>query len=89
VTCYELLLKAIEALENGEVPVGCLMVYNNEIIGKGRNEVNETKNVSDFTIKLHFNNLLLLLFNLLLVTVMKMMSKLTLYSPYAPVCICK
>jgi len=78
VTCYELLLKAIEALENGEVPVGCLMVYNNEIIGKGRNEVNETKNVSDFTIKLHFNNLLLLLFNLLLVTVMEMMSKLTL-----------
>ncbi|RXN06246.1 tRNA-specific adenosine deaminase 2 [Labeo rohita] len=35
---------ALEALENGEVPVGCLMVYNNEIIGKGRNEVNETKN---------------------------------------------
>jgi len=40
-------LKALEALENGEVPVGCLMVYNNEIIGKGRNEVNETKNVSN------------------------------------------
>ncbi|KAG1963551.1 Cytidine/deoxycytidylate deaminase family protein [Pimephales promelas] len=37
---------AIEALENGEVPVGCLMVYNNEIIGKGRNEVNETKNAT-------------------------------------------
>ncbi|EMP39111.1 tRNA-specific adenosine deaminase 2, partial [Chelonia mydas] len=35
---------AKEALENGEVPVGCLMVYNNEILGKGRNEVNETKN---------------------------------------------
>lgn len=40
-------LKALEALENREVPVGCLMVYNNEIIGKGRNEVNETKNVSN------------------------------------------
>uniref|UniRef100_A0A9J8BWC9 Adenosine deaminase tRNA specific 2 n=1 Tax=Cyprinus carpio carpio TaxID=630221 RepID=A0A9J8BWC9_CYPCA len=37
---------ALEALENGEVPVGCLMVYNNEIIGKGRNEVNETKNAT-------------------------------------------
>lgn len=37
---------AVEALENGEVPVGCLMVYNNEIIGKGRNEVNETKNAT-------------------------------------------
>ncbi|XP_051952486.1 tRNA-specific adenosine deaminase 2-like isoform X2 [Xyrauchen texanus] len=37
---------AVEALEKGEVPVGCLMVYNNEIIGKGRNEVNETKNAT-------------------------------------------
>lgn len=37
---------ASEALENGEVPVGCLMVYNNDIIGKGRNEVNETKNAT-------------------------------------------
>lgn len=46
--CFEhITLKAREALENGEVPVGCLMVYNNEIIGKGRNEVNETKNVSN------------------------------------------
>ncbi|XP_077207204.1 tRNA-specific adenosine deaminase 2 isoform X2 [Paroedura picta] len=37
---------AKEALENGEVPVGCLMVYNNQIIGKGKNEVNETKNAT-------------------------------------------
>uniref|UniRef100_A0A670XZX6 Adenosine deaminase tRNA specific 2 n=1 Tax=Pseudonaja textilis TaxID=8673 RepID=A0A670XZX6_PSETE len=37
---------AKDALENGEVPVGCLMVYNNEIVGKGRNEVNETKNAT-------------------------------------------
>ncbi|XP_066559222.1 tRNA-specific adenosine deaminase 2 isoform X2 [Amia ocellicauda] len=37
---------AKEALENGEVPVGCLMVFNNEILGKGRNEVNETKNAT-------------------------------------------
>lgn len=35
---------AKEALENIEVPVGCLMVYNNEVVGKGRNEVNQTKN---------------------------------------------
>lgn len=61
---FEWLLKAIEALENGEVPVGCLMVYNNEIIGKGRNEVNETKNVSDFTMQ-HLKNHNLLLFSLL------------------------
>lgn len=37
---------AKEALENGEVPVGCLMVYNNEVLGRGRNEVNETKNAT-------------------------------------------
>lgn len=40
-----MLLQAKDALENGEVPVGCLMVYNDEVVGKGRNEVNETKNV--------------------------------------------
>uniref|UniRef100_A0A3Q1BPG8 CMP/dCMP-type deaminase domain-containing protein n=1 Tax=Amphiprion ocellaris TaxID=80972 RepID=A0A3Q1BPG8_AMPOC len=37
---------AREALENGEVPVGCLMVYKDEVVGKGRNEVNETKNAT-------------------------------------------
>uniref|UniRef100_A0A8C3KCM9 CMP/dCMP-type deaminase domain-containing protein n=1 Tax=Calidris pygmaea TaxID=425635 RepID=A0A8C3KCM9_9CHAR len=37
---------ANEALENGEVPVGCLVVYNGEAIGRGRNEVNETKNAT-------------------------------------------
>lgn len=43
--CFYVLLQAKDALENGEVPVGCLMVYNDEVVGKGRNEVNETKNV--------------------------------------------
>ncbi|XP_058939283.1 tRNA-specific adenosine deaminase 2 isoform X1 [Kogia breviceps] len=37
---------AKEALENIEVPVGCLLVYNNEVVGKGRNEVNQTKNAT-------------------------------------------
>ncbi|XP_048753095.1 tRNA-specific adenosine deaminase 2-like [Ostrea edulis] len=37
---------AEEALEAGEVPVGCIMVYNDEIIAVGRNEVNETKNAT-------------------------------------------
>ncbi|RMC12875.1 hypothetical protein DUI87_10400 [Hirundo rustica rustica] len=37
---------AKEALEKGEVPVGCLLVYEGEVIGRGRNEVNETKNCS-------------------------------------------
>uniref|UniRef100_A0A8C4V145 tRNA-specific adenosine deaminase 2 n=1 Tax=Falco tinnunculus TaxID=100819 RepID=A0A8C4V145_FALTI len=39
-------LQAKEALENGEVPVGCLLVHNGEVIGRGRNEVNETKNAT-------------------------------------------
>lgn len=38
-------LQAREALQNGEVPVGCLLVYGDQVVGKGRNEVNETKNV--------------------------------------------
>ncbi|NXI34601.1 ADAT2 deaminase, partial [Galbula dea] len=38
--------QAKEALENGEVPVGCLLVYDGEVIGRGRNEVNETKNAT-------------------------------------------
>ncbi|KAM9840147.1 tRNA-specific adenosine deaminase 2 [Aulostomus maculatus] len=37
---------AKDALENGEVPVGCLMVYKDEMVGRGRNEVNETKNAT-------------------------------------------
>ncbi|NWV37519.1 ADAT2 deaminase, partial [Grantiella picta] len=38
--------QAREALQKGEVPVGCLLVYNGEVIGRGRNEVNETKNAT-------------------------------------------
>jgi len=38
--------KAKEALQNREVPVGCVIVYNNDIIGGGRNEVNVTKNAT-------------------------------------------
>ncbi|XP_014448504.1 tRNA-specific adenosine deaminase 2 isoform X2 [Tupaia chinensis] len=42
----EAMCMAKDALENTEVPVGCLMVYNNEVVGKGRNEVNQTKNAT-------------------------------------------
>merc|ERR1711962_1738128 len=38
--------KAKEALQNREVPVGCVIVYNNTIIGDGCNEVNATKNAT-------------------------------------------
>uniref|UniRef100_A0A3P9HMA9 tRNA-specific adenosine deaminase 2 n=1 Tax=Oryzias latipes TaxID=8090 RepID=A0A3P9HMA9_ORYLA len=37
---------AREALQSGEVAVGCLMVYKDQAIGKGRNEVNKTKNAT-------------------------------------------
>ncbi|XP_016517613.1 tRNA-specific adenosine deaminase 2 isoform X2 [Poecilia formosa] len=37
---------AREALQSGEVPVGCLLVHGQEVVGKGRNEVNETKNAT-------------------------------------------
>ncbi|KAM5262453.1 tRNA-specific adenosine deaminase 2 [Ctenodactylus gundi] len=40
------MLMAKEALGHTEVPVGCLMVYNNEVVGKGGNEVNQTKNAT-------------------------------------------
>jgi len=35
---------AKEALLIGEVPIGCVIVHNNEIIGRGRNRVNQYKN---------------------------------------------
>ncbi|KAK6042776.1 Tesmin/TSO1-like CXC domain protein [Cooperia oncophora] len=34
---------AKEALENNEVPVGCIFVYHGKEVGRGRNEVNSTK----------------------------------------------
>ena len=38
--------KAKEALDNREVPVGCVIVHNGEIIGTGCNETNATKNAT-------------------------------------------
>ncbi|KAJ2749420.1 tRNA(adenine34) deaminase [Coemansia pectinata] len=35
---------ANEALDTKEVPVGCVFVHNNQIVGRGRNETNATKN---------------------------------------------
>ena len=37
---------AKDALNMGEVPIGCIFVYEDEIIATGRNEVNETKNAT-------------------------------------------
>jgi tRNA-specific adenosine deaminase 2 len=37
---------AEEAMRNGEVPVGCIIVYEDTVIANGRNEVNETKNAT-------------------------------------------
>jgi len=39
--------EAVKALEEGEVPVGCVFVRNNrELIASGRNAVNKTKNAT-------------------------------------------
>lgn len=38
--------KAEESLKNGEVPVGCLFVHDNNIIATGYNTVNVTKNAT-------------------------------------------
>ncbi|XP_050409904.1 tRNA-specific adenosine deaminase 2-like [Patella vulgata] len=37
---------AREALKNKEVPVGCILVYKDQELAQGRNEVNETKNAT-------------------------------------------
>ncbi|XP_072042655.1 tRNA-specific adenosine deaminase 2-like [Amphiura filiformis] len=43
----EAILWAKAALERGEVPVGCLLVYQNTtVIGTGKNCVNETRNAT-------------------------------------------
>lgn len=42
----EAMLQAEEALTEGEVPVGCVIIHDNRVIGSGRNYVNETKNAT-------------------------------------------
>lgn len=36
--------QAEKAYQLQEVPVGCVIVYNNQVIGRGHNDVNRTKN---------------------------------------------
>ena len=40
----EALIEAQLAIDNGEVPIGCVIVYKNEIIGRGHNLRNSKKN---------------------------------------------
>lgn len=42
----EALKLAKKALSEGEVPVGCVFVYNNEIIGSGYNQTVQTRNAT-------------------------------------------
>lgn len=37
---------AQEALNKGEIPVGCVFVYQNQVISRGSNQTNETKNAT-------------------------------------------
>jgi tRNA-specific adenosine deaminase 2 len=38
--------QAQEAYEEGEVPVGCVFVYQGQVVAKGRNRTNETLNAT-------------------------------------------
>lgn len=38
--------KALQSLKSGEVPVGCLFIYEDEVIATGSNTVNETRNAT-------------------------------------------
>ena len=40
----EALIEAQLAIDNGEVPIGCVIVYKNDIIGRGHNLRNSKKN---------------------------------------------
>lgn len=42
----EALKEARRAITAGEVPVGCIFIYNNQIIARGCNDVNATKNAT-------------------------------------------
>ncbi|XP_053737990.1 tRNA-specific adenosine deaminase 2 [Synchiropus splendidus] len=37
---------ARQALRSGEVPVGCLLVHQDQVVASGRNQVNESKNAT-------------------------------------------
>ena len=37
--------EALLAYETGDVPIGCVIIYRDEVIGRGRNRRNELKNV--------------------------------------------
>jgi tRNA-specific adenosine deaminase 2 len=43
------MIQAEEALDAGEVPVGCVFVRDGKIIAKARNRTNEFHNVKHFT----------------------------------------
>ncbi|PSN42644.1 tRNA-specific adenosine deaminase 2 [Blattella germanica] len=42
----EAFVQANEALQVGEVPVGCVFVFNDQVIARSRNTVNETHNAT-------------------------------------------
>ncbi|XP_028413298.1 tRNA-specific adenosine deaminase 2-like isoform X2 [Dendronephthya gigantea] len=40
------MLESEEGLQSGEVPVGCIIIYEDSVVGYGRNQVNNTKNAT-------------------------------------------
>jgi tRNA-specific adenosine deaminase 2 len=44
-------LQGEKAIELNETPVGCVLVYNDQIVGFGMNDTNRSMNVSDVSIE--------------------------------------
>lgn len=42
-----------KALQTGETPVGCVLVYDDKIVGSGMNDTNKSMNVSALKYDLH------------------------------------
>lgn len=42
-----------KALQTGETPVGCVLVYDGKIVGSGMNDTNQSMNVSALRHDLH------------------------------------
>lgn len=41
-----IIIQGEKALQTGETPVGCVLVYNGKIVGSGMNDTNRSMNVS-------------------------------------------
>ena len=78
---------AQKGLDNGEVPVGCVMVFEREVIAEGHNEVNATLNATRHAEIVAYDNLLSYC-QAKELNVQDICSKLTLYVTVEPCIMC-